>query len=102
VAVFRRFQLSVVRSAASPRRSGPARRRCRPLSPRGTRTDDDYATRVAQLLGSTGVPPLDAMTLASNGGSNALAGGVSGVPFFGKFALDQTDWDSLMETFRDL
>jgi hypothetical protein len=65
-----------------------------------TGIDEDYATRVAYLLGSSGVPPLDAMPLTSDAGRHTLAGHASRAPFFAS-ALDQIDRDSLMEPFND-
>jgi PKD repeat protein len=66
------------------------------------RTDEDYATRVAHLLGGSGVPLLDATTVTGNGGGNTLTGGLGRDLFFGQSALDVSDWDMLTETFIEL
>jgi hypothetical protein len=60
---------------------------------------DDYATRVANLMSSNGVPLLDATTVTGNGGGNMLTGGSGLDLFYGNLALDTYNWNPQTETF---
>jgi hypothetical protein len=70
-----------------------------------TRTDEDYATRVGNLLNGTSSPILDATTVSSNGGGNTLLGHVAGSTEMNLFygldpGLETTDWNpALGEVF---
>jgi hypothetical protein len=64
-----------------------------------TRTDEGYATRVANLTSGSGVPLLDATKVTGNGGGNTLTGGAGLDLFFGSLTLDTSDWDPSTETF---
>lgn len=63
---------------------------------------DDYATRVANLTAGAGVPVLDASTVFSNGGGNALLGGEGLDLLFGSSALDLHDWNGVEETLVEI
>jgi hypothetical protein len=67
------------------------------------RTDEDYATRVANLTSGSGVPLLDPTTVTGNGGGNTMIGKNGGATelnlFYGNLALDVYDWDPATETF---
>jgi hypothetical protein len=65
-----------------------------------TRTDLDYAGRVADVTNGTGgVPPLNVGTVAGNGGGNVLLGQGGLDLYFGDPGLDTNDWDPQTETF---
>jgi hypothetical protein len=66
------------------------------------RTDEDYNTRVANLLNGNGVPLLDNSTVFYNLGGNTLLGGAGPDLFFGRTATDQTNWDPNTEVFIEL
>ena len=68
-----------------------------------TRSDADYASRVANLRnGTNGVPILNATTVYSNGGGNTLNGNAGLDLFFANLDLDALDRDPLTEELLEL
>jgi hypothetical protein len=56
-----------------------------------TRTDEDYTTRVDNLLSGTNAPLLDATTVTGNGGGNTLTGAGGHNLYYGSLTGDTTD-----------
>lgn len=67
-----------------------------------SRTDIDYADRLANLVNGNGVPVLDPSTVHRNGGANQLAGGLGQDLFFAQSALELLDLQTQQETWRPI
>lgn len=67
-----------------------------------SRTDIDYATRMAHLVSGIGVPALNGSTVHSNGGANQLTGGLGQDLFFALMSSELLDRDPALETWIPL